>query len=258
MPLDIKKTLEDIRASYANDPVVGTRNFLLMGDFGTGKSVALSTLPKPVLIHTFDPGAMSSELIQPLIKSGEVLIERFEDEDAKKPTQFARFDRRMDELFAGGMFSSGAIKSYAIDSITTMADSVMNMIAGKAGRAGQVPQLQDYQVQQVILRDVIRRCTSFPLHFAATGHIKSDKDEITGRVITSLLVSGKLDVKIPLLFDEVYVTVTNATSKGAEYSLLTSSEGFYKARTRMGAGKFELREKPDLTYLLRKAGVLTS
>lgn len=255
-PLDPQKTIAEMRAAYAASNTATTRNFLLMGDFGTGKSVTLSTLPPPILYHTFDPGAVTSRLIKPKIDSGEIVVESFEAEDGKNPTEFERFDKRMDQLQAGGIFTSGAFRSYAIDSLTTLADFVMNFIAKKAGRAGQVPQLQDYQMQQVILRNIITRCTALPLFFGVSGHIKSDKDEITGRIITSLLVSGKLDVKIPLLFDEVYVTRVTSDSKGATYSLLTGSEGLYKARTRIGAGVFDLSEKPDLTYLLRKAGVL--
>lgn len=255
MPLDIQKTIEKIRADYTSDNTADKINVLAMGDFGTGKSTLASTLPKPILVHSFDPGGMRSSMIRPLIESGDILVERFEDEDAKKPTQFARYEKRMDELFAGGFFQSGAIKSYVIDSLTSLADCTMNFIAGKAGRAGQVAQLQDYQIQQMLIQQLVKKCCGFPVHFMLTGHIKSDKDEITGRIITSLLVSGKMDVKIPLLFDEVYVTVVTADSKGPTYTVLTGNEGFYRARTRIGAGKFELREKPNLTELFKKGGI---
>jgi len=65
---------------------------------------------------------------------------------------------------------------------------------------------------------------------------------------------GKLKVRGPILFDEIYMAVTKATSKGAEYSLLTRNTGLYKARTRLGKGKFETYEQQDIKALLQKAG----
>ena len=60
------------------------------------------------------------------------------------------------------------------------------------------------------------------------------------------------------MFDEIYVTIAKQTSKGIEYSLLTRNDGLYQARTRLGrGGRFETYEKPDIKYLLKKAGFPT-
>jgi len=254
MPLDITATMDEIRNNYKTDPNVNKVNILEMGDFGTGKSTALTTAPKPILVHSFDPGGMSGRLIQPLIESGAVLVERFEDENPSKPTQWARFDKRMSQLDDGGFFRSGAIKTFAIDSLTSLADAVMNFIAGKAGRAGQQPQLQDYQTQQIMLRNLLMKCCSLPVNFICTGHMKIEKDETLGKILSSLMVSGKLDIKIPILFDEVYVCQAKETSKGSEYKFLTCNDGFYRARTRMGAGIFEKLEEQNIEAMMKKAG----
>lgn len=68
-------------------------------------------------------------------------------------------------------------------------------------------------------------------------------------------MTGKLKVRIPLLFDEIYITVAKEGSKGTVHSFLTAPDGQYFGRTRLGEnGLFELYEKPDIKYLLRKAG----
>ena len=65
---------------------------------------------------------------------------------------------------------------------------------------------------------------------------------------------GKLSEKVPLVFDEKYVTRVKSSSSGVSYELLTRNDGYYKAETRMGGGKFEHSETPDIRALLRKAG----
>lgn len=256
--LDIQKTFAEIQSHYANDPVADKINLLALGDFGTGKSTLLSTLPKPIHVMSFDPGGMRGAFLKPLIDSGQLLVERFEDEDNKSPTQFARFEARMDVLASGGWFSSGVIKSFGIDSFTTMSDACMNFVLKKGGRAGQVPQLQDYMLQQMLLQQVVKKCTSLPVHFMLTAHLKNDKDEVSGRILNGINTSKGLEKKIPLLFDEIYVTLVENDPKGSKYVILTGSEGFYRARTRIGAGKFELKETPNLTELFKKGGITTA
>jgi hypothetical protein len=87
------------------------------------------------------------------------------------------------------------------------------------------------------------------------GHLRANKDEVVGSVSMRIVTIGDLDTTIPTLFDEVYIAQTKDGSKGTEYLLLTSPKGYYKqVRTRMGSGKFDQFEKPDITYLLNKAG----
>ena len=56
------------------------------------------------------------------------------------------------------------------------------------------------------------------------------------------------------MFDEKYVTRVKSSSSGVAYELLTRNDGYYKAETRMGGGKFESSEAPNIKALLRKAG----
>ena len=79
---------------------------------------------------------------------------------------------------------------------------------------------------------------------------------MTGRLTTGVMITGKLKEKLPLLMDEVYMTVAKESSKGVEYSLLTRNTGLYKARTRLGRnGIFDTYEKPNLKALMKKAGL---
>ena len=132
----------------------------------------------------------------------------------------------------------------------------MNAILKENGRSAGTPQMQDYLVQINTLRDAIKLITSLPCDVILTGHVDSEKDEVTGRVTTGVMITGKLKEKLPLLMDEVYMAVTKESSKGVEYSLLTRNTGLYKARTRLGrSGIFDTYEEPNLKVLMEKAGL---
>jgi hypothetical protein len=146
-----------------------------------------------------------------------------------------------------------------LDSITRWADCLMWEILrrgtpGKGTRVGKHPELQDYGVQQMTAVDWLGVMMGFPCHVVVTGHIGIIQDQVTGGLETGLLLSGKLSDKVPLVFDEKYITWARESSSGAKYELQTRNDGRYKAETRMGGGLFALYEPPDLRALLKKAG----
>lgn len=249
--------LQQIQAAYQAETAGAKQkvNFIVYGDVGTGKSVLTRTMPRPVLVHSFDPGGMKSRLLEPLIKSGDILVERFEDEDPAAPTMFKKHADRFRELAKAKVFDS--IGTFVVDPITGMADYIMNQILKEGGRAGTTPQIQDYMVQQRMIQNALRIYASLPCYFVATGHIERGKDEITGAILAELMIPGKAALKTPALFDEIYVSQVTQTAKGPEHTLLTQNDGLYKARTRIGAGIFERKEVSDISALLKKAGYQT-
>ena len=107
------------------------------------------------------------------------------------------------------------------------------------------------------MKDILKIFTMLPCDCILTGHMGYDKDEMTGALHSSLLLGPKAAVKMPILFDEMYVTIAKAKARDVDYSLLTANTGFYKASTRIGGGIFDTYETPDIKYLLKKAGMST-
>jgi hypothetical protein len=249
--MELQNELKKITEQYNADPTSDKTNFILYGGMGTGKTTALLTTPTPLLVYSFDPGGTD---VFPSERIGkDIFVERFESEDAKHPTEFERWEKRFDELRKTDFFKQ--IGTLAIDSATTWGDALMNAILKKQGRAGGVPQLQDYMIAGNSIRDLLKIFTGLPCNCVLTAHVDVDKDEVSGRMKTAIMITGKLKVKIPLLFGEIYVTISKQTKDGISYSFLTRPDGLYEARTRIGAGnKFDVYEKPDLMYLLKKSG----
>lgn len=262
-PQQAKKILERVekaRAAYASRPKGDFVNVLLYGDFGTGKTSFLRTCRKPIYIDCFDPGGTTTRLLADGVAAGDIIIDnRFERDDWKQPVAYKLWEHNFFELRDMNFFS--AIGTYAIDSVTRMSDSLMYHLltiphaSSSRSRAGQIPELKDYLVQQMTLVNILSNICQLPCDVIVTGHIGRIKDEVSGKIETGLMLSGKLSEKIPLLFDEKWIAVVAATSdKGRHHRLLMKSDGYYQAETRIGGGIFADYEEPDMKYLLKKVG----
>ena len=251
-PLDVKRTIEELQSMYQTSPGAAKTNFLIYGDLGGGKTtMAVDTCRKPCLVHSFDPGGCDS--VDPkLIANGSVIVDnRFERDDAKRPTAFEAWDREFERLLLGGFFNN--IATFVLDSATTWSSAAMYAVLKKAGRTAGVPQQNDYLPQMTMLENAIKVICALPCDVILTAHQKADKDEITGKITATPMFTGKLTQRVPLLFNEIYHMVAKETSKGTEYMVQTQACSTYMARTRLGRrGSFDKFEKPDIKYLLKK------
>lgn len=251
--LAVANRIAKVREAYAASPSKYT-NVLVYGDIGTGKTQLASTCPTPVFIDCFDPGGTKTRALQPLIEKGDIIVEnRWETDSWKAPFAFAEWEREMAERRRENFFDH--IGTYVLDSITKWADSMMFEILKRGtrgvSRAGKLPELQDYVPQQLTTVDWLNQLMGLPCHVLVTGHMALVKDDLSGKIETGLLLAGKLTEKVPLIFDEKWISRV----KGAgDYVLQVHADGYYKAETRMGGAKFDLYEKPDFRALLRKAG----
>ena len=252
----IQKSLDEIKELYAQDPKISSFKAIVYGDFGSGKTTAACTGRAPVLLHSFDPGGTTS--VRDKIASGIVYADtRFEVESCDDVSKIQAYNLWRDafkKLLVNKVFDG--LGTYVLDSLTTMSEAILNQILKAAGRPNSIPQIQDYQHLGNALRDMMKVLASLPCDVVVVGHMEAEKDEITGRINSSLMVTGKMKNKLPLLFDEVYVALPKDTNAGVQYQLLTQNDGVYKARTRIGAGgKFNKYEPANLRGLLAKAGL---
>lgn len=256
-PLSKEKIAEKaqaIRTKHMEKSAGQPRNFLVYGHEGTGKTRLVITCPKPIVIASFDPGGTTTRDLQPLIKSGDVLVEDFSGDNRKEAKKFREWELSFGSHVRDGFFEH--VGTYVIDSITRWADAMMNDIVKRNGfKNDGIPEQRYYLLQQNTAVDYIGILCDQPCHTLCTGHIGLNKDEVEGRMYTGLLLSGKLADKVPLCFDEKYISRTRNSAAGVQYQLQTKNDGQYRAETRMGGGVFEMMEEPDIKALMRKADV---
>ena len=261
--LEIKMEAEKLRDIYANDPRSESFNALIYGGTGSGKTSLLRTCRLPLHVDSFDPGGtkvLQGEAILNGVKypdemaRGNIIVDSsYENEDPKKPWVADKWDK--DFFRRKNMNYFDRLGTYAIDSSTTWAQTIIYDVMKKAGRAGGHPFQNDWLPQMAIIENAIRVMTSLPCDVILIGHDDTDKDEATGRLFVSLMITGKLKRRVPLMFDEVYVALTKETSKGVEYQLLTRKTGLYQAKSRLAnRGQLEMYETMDIKNILKKAG----
>ena len=260
--LAITTTVDRIRTMYAENPRSRKMHALVVGEKGCGKTTLGRTCPKPVLIHSFDPGG--TEVLEDLVESGDILVDnRFETDDLANPTAYANWEREYRQLATSGFFDS--IGTYVIDSTTTLCSAMINQIMKKEGRLpsgmmaktleGQGMRIQDWGTLLRNFNNIARSLASLPCHTLILGHIGRDKDEATGRIINVLLLPGKNSDQFPINLSEFYVLMATEKSGKVKRELLTQYDGSYRATTRMGGGgKLDKFEKPDISAILKKAG----
>lgn len=252
--LDLKEVLAEVKARYESSAKLESVKAIVYGDAGTGKTTLMGTCRAPILIHSFDPGG--TRVLANEIAKGRVFVDsRFELEQSKKPTAYSLWESAYEDLKRKGVFTK--LGTFVIDSITSMSEACMDAVIAKQGRAGQVPQLQDYMLLGNTLRDVLKDLSDLPCDVFVLGHAETEKDEITGRTNTSLMITGKMKTKFPIIFDELWVTQSKSDGKKVEYTILTANDGIYRAKTRIGSGKFLPVEPADVKKLFAKAGLPT-
>lgn len=254
MPIDAKVEAAKLLKMYQEDPRQQYASILMTGESGTGKTYSLRTAPFPVHIDSFDP--TGTKCIRDLIIKGDVIADtRFEGDIAKDPHAFELWMKEFEARRVGKYFDS--IGTYVLDSASTFTDAVMNYIQKKRGAPETVPLWEkDYHPQKVFLEKWISRCMTLPCHFILTAHLEPQKDSEGNVVARRFLMTGKGAIKIPLLFDEIWVTDKKETSKGWDYFVRIESGGMFLARSRLaGTGKLDSKEPTNLRTIFKKAGL---
>lgn len=251
---EISNKFKEVKEFYKGTSTTDTFNGLFYGDSGVGKTTLLVTCRRPILIHSFDPGGTKS-IIDYAEEPWLAIDNRFEAEDPTDPWVYEEWLREMQDMERNGIFSM--LGTYVIDSATTWAQAIMNHQLKAKGRAGAFPFQEDYGPQMARIESHLKSIAGFACDCIITAHEDINKDERTGRMYIGPLLTGKLKTRVPLLFDELYGVVTNEGSDGeVVYELLTQNDGLRKCRTRIGRrGLFDKYEKPDVKYLLKKAGL---
>lgn len=257
--IDMRGYLGRIEKDFEEAARNNTANFLIYGMNGCGKTYSLMTAPLPMVIHSFDTG--NGKTLKKFVKEhpGLVFIDSsFEQEDAKNPTQFRRWEETVNAMAKAGLFER--IRTYVIDSGTSWQDCLLNAILKEDNRAGQGAQLQDYNKHQILTSNAIRILNNMPCHFIMTGHVDTYQDQADGKVHTSFLAYGKNKAKMPLMFDEVYFMDITANANKPEEpkrKFITLLKGRHNSRSRLSAScphPFPAEIEPDIRKVLELAG----
>lgn len=196
---------------------------MVVGDFGTGKSVFGSTFPTPG--HVFDIDK-------------HILIYRGLDFDYSQYSLTSKgwVEFEKDLISVGKKVEAGEIKTVIVDSTTSLTDLAMEralQLDPKRNPSTQGPLWNvHYQIVKNLVEGKLRRLISLNCNLLINSHWKIVTDNETGAIIScEPMLTGMLAAIIPGYFDEVYYAFTKMKAGKPQYYLRTLPRGFYKARS---------------------------
>ena len=175
---------------------------IIWGPSGAGKTTLAATAPRPILWVNFDPDGTSS-----LMDQEDIYIADFSMESANKVETFKHEN-------AGGikqaLDENPDIKTVVFDSITSFNEMALRHgISMVKGASMEMPTLQGYgrrnsYTMQAIM-SVIRVTGALDKHVIFIAHEDVPKqDDMTGALMVSILVGGKMQSEIPIKLSEVW------------------------------------------------------
>ena len=204
------------------------RKFLLLGDTGGGKTTQILTFPGKKFAYLFDPNAILSlqghdleyeEFLPDRLNLSVRSLSKGSNNEPKgdRTTSFqnnlyVEWEKDFNERIKGGFFND--IDLIAFDSATTLLDLIMDRVLTINGRAGSWPQQDDYGPQMLAFQNICRQLTALGKTVIMTGHVETRQDDLTKRIFRTPMMTGRLRVKVPLLFSDIFVCEATNDGRG--------------------------------------------
>lgn len=217
----------------------------LMGDAGTGKTVAACSFPGPIKFYDFD-GKISSAYSY-LKKNNPKKLEEIDFESCVPSdgigSAYAKMDASLEPILneykKTGKLSDGKFeyKTLVIDSTTIMAEDLLNwLLAFEKGikrnttiKSRAVPGQQDYLIFAPTFASLLHELLPLPWNVVMTGHISVKQDDKTGEIRRGAAIPGRMSGQIGIYFNEVYRSFVS----NGKYTAQTQADLYYACRSQL-------------------------
>lgn len=201
--------------------------FLLAGYMGSGKSTQALTLPGRKFAYVFDPNALQAwrgadidyELFTPDVRDLDISVKTLKANLGDRPAGGRRPEpktyQEWEEDFEGRV-SDGFFKDYdwlIFDSFTMFLETIMDRVQWLNGRLGKQPEQADWGAQMMTCQNAWRVLANLPLSVLATAHLDLRQNDTSKKIYHHLMMTGRLRVRIPLLFNNIYVMHADRDAK---------------------------------------------
>lgn len=223
------------------------QRILVVGEGGSGKTTLMRTLPGRKFAYLFDPAALASlqgcdiEYEQFLPDSLELDMalkgfnkgskdDTLKEHSKREPSTYMRWATDLNTRHESGFFKD--FDWLCFDSLTFLADAVMDRQKWLNGRYGGIEDLADYRIAGSKIAETFRSICSLPINIYCTGHITSFQDEKTKRIQMQINLPGRARSMLPLVMSQIWEARSSFDDK-AGHVILTRPEprGFQALRT---------------------------
>jgi hypothetical protein len=216
----------------AKDVTIDTEFFkaMLVGTYGTGKSVFASTCPTPGFVFDLDEGIITYQGL-------DFDYEQYED----SWKGWVKFEKDLMQVKKD--VDEGKYMTVIVDSTSRMTDlamaRAMQLDPKRSSTDGPIWNIHFMMVRN-LMEGKLRQIIGLQCNVVIISHIDVVKDEKTGNILDiAPLLTGQLREKIPGAFQEVYYCTTKRVGQKTEWLIQTVPIGYTKARSRL-SGKTHL------------------
>lgn len=216
------------------------RKVLAYGDSGSGKTVFALSFPGPIYCFDFD-GKISSGAAyytQDRARLEQIEYDSYTFSSQDRPA--ARFEKTLQEFEQLASQGKFPYKTVVLDSFTTFTEAMMREILQSnpaiqrtRSPTTSIPAQLDYRIQNIHVKSLIGRVLALPCHVVVTAHIRTEKDELTGRILNTPNAPGGLAIHLPVVFEEVYRTFVEVKGTERSYCAQTQTDAQYQARSQI-------------------------
>ena len=208
---------------------------LLLGDSGSGKTSQIATLPGRKYVYAFDSNSLLTlrgqdvdydEYLPTHVPSAVSSLTKGKADPRSTIASgvYQQFEQEFDTRVKDGFFDQ--YDWICLDSATTLLDLMMDRVLSINGRFGQWPQQDDYGPVMVAFINLCRTLTAMNKQVLVTGHLEVKQDQVTQKITNRPMMTGRLIVKIPLLFSDVFYCDSELDDKGhVNYRIQTVPSG---------------------------------
>ena len=207
---------------------------LLLGNTGSGKTTQILTLPGRRYVHIFDQNALLSlqgydldydEYMPDTIGMAATSMTKGKGDKALSTSSesYRRFETEFNERLQNGFFNQ--YDWICFDGATTLLDLAMDRVLTINGRFGTWPHQDDHGPVMIAFTNICRNLTAIGKSVLMTGHLETRQDQVTQRIETRPMMTGRLVVKIPLLFSDIFTTDVVEDKEGkSRYRIQTAPD----------------------------------
>lgn len=208
---------------------------LVYGDSGTGKTVLAASFAEQGPVEYWDFDHKISSAANFYHNKPEILknIDVYQFAHLPKETRMSEWQKRAHQIDTLVRAKQPLpFKTLVLDSLTTftqymLENYITNNKSIKRPLEG-INAMQDYQLLDKHLTQIISSLLALDCNVVMLGHLQTEKDEVSGLVSRRPLMAGKFADKLPIYFEEVYVSKVDSAGK---YVLQTRTDSNFKCRT---------------------------
>jgi len=200
----------------ANDYTLQSEKILAVGGVGGGKSAGFLTIPGKKFMYIFDPNTLSTikghnvdyEIFTPDVLNLKAVTLKKGVADTTRgqppePRTYVEFEEDFEQRLNNGFFDD--YNAIGFDSMTTFSDIVMDRIMYLNNRFGKWPEQADWTASMNTIKNVIRTWTSIEGCISyVTAHNEFKQEDVSGKMMNTLVLIGRLRNSLPLLFSEIW------------------------------------------------------